>query len=163
MPQLVAEDWAPQLIWLAITFVALYMIMARVALPRIGTVIEQRRDRIAHDLDQAARLTEQTQNAAAAYEAALAEARAKAHGIAQETRGKLAAETGRRRAALDEQLAEKTAEAEARIGEAREAAMAQVKDVAAETADAIVARLLGPDADRTGIEAAVAGALGGRT
>lgn len=163
MPQLVAEDWAPQLIWLAITFVALYMIMARVALPRIGTVIEQRRDRIAHDLDQAARLTEQTQNAAAAYEAALAEARAKAHGIAQETRGKLAAETGRRRVALEEQLAEKTAEAEARIREAREAAMAQVKDVAAETADAIVARLLGQGADRTRIDAAVAGALGGRT
>ena len=163
MPQLVAEDWTPQLIWLAITFVALYMIMARVALPRIGTVIEQRRDRIDHDLDQAARLTEQTQNAAAAYEAALAEARAKAHGIAQETRGKLAAETGRRRAALEEQLAEKTAEAEARIGEAREAAMAQVKDVAAETTDAIVARLLGAGVDRTRIDAAVAGALGGRT
>ncbi len=160
MPQLVAEDWAPQLIWLVITFVGLYFIMARVALPRIGTIIEQRRDRIAHDLDQAARLKEQTENAIAAYETALAEARAKAHGIAQETRDKLSAETERQRVALEEQLAEKTAEAEARINETKEAAMAQVKDVAADTADAIVNQLLGSGADKAKVDAAVAKALG---
>ena len=160
MPQLVAEDWAPQLIWLVITFVGLYFIMARVALPRIGTIIEQRRDRIAHDLDQAARLKEQTENAIAAYETALAEARAKAHGIAQETRDKLSAETERQRVALEEQLAGKTVEAEARINETKEAAMAQVKDVAADTADAIVSQLLGTGADKAKVDAAVAKALG---
>lgn len=160
MPQLNAADWAPQLIWLAITFIGLYLIMARVALPRIGSIIEQRRDRIAHDLDNAARLKEQTEQAIAAYEAALAEARAKAHGIAQETRNKLNAETERQRAALEESLAAKTAEAEAKITQAKEAAMAQVKDVAAETAEAIVEKLIGEQVARDKVDAAVAATLG---
>jgi F-type H+-transporting ATPase subunit b len=161
MPQLHAADWAPQLIWLAITFIGLYLIMARVALPRFGQIIEQRRDRIANDLDQAARLKEQTEQAIAAYEADLAEARAKAHGIAQETRNKLNAETERQRAALEETLEAKTAEAEAKIKEAKEAAMAQVKDVAGETAEAIVAKLIGDSAvDRSKVDAAVTRTLG---
>jgi F-type H+-transporting ATPase subunit b len=160
MPQLNAADWAPQLIWLAITFISLYFIMAKVALPRFGAVIEQRRDRIAHDLDNAARLKDQTEQAIAAYEAALAEARAKAGGIAQETRNKLNAETERQRAALEEKLAVKTDEAEKKIGEAKDAAMAQVKDVAAEAAEAIVEKLVGSSVSKAKVTAAVAKALG---
>jgi F-type H+-transporting ATPase subunit b len=160
MPQLNAADWAPQLIWLAITFISLYFIMAKVALPRFGAVIEQRRDRIAHDLDNAARLKDQTEQAIAAYEAALAEARAKAGGITQETRNKLSAETERQRAALEEKLAVKTDEAEKKIGEAKDAAMAQVKDVAAEAAEAIVEKLVGSSVSKAKVTAAVAKALG---
>jgi F-type H+-transporting ATPase subunit b len=160
MPQLNAADWAPQLVWLAITFIGLYFIMARVALPRFGAVIEQRRDRIAHDLDNAARLKDQTEQAIAAYEASLAEARARANGIAQETRNKLNAETERQRTALEERLAAKTAEAEATIGAAKDAAMAQVKDVAAEAAEAIVDKLVGASVSRAKVTAAVAKALG---
>lgn len=160
MPQLNAADWAPQLIWLAITFIGLYLVMARVALPRIGAVIEQRRDRIAHDLDNAARLKEQGERAVAAYEAALAEARAKANGIAQETRNKLNAETERQRAALEATLAAKTAEAEKTIGRTKDAAMAQVKDVAAEAAEAIVEKLVGGSVPKARVAEAVAKALG---
>lgn len=160
MPQLNSADWAPQLIWLAITFIGLYLIMAKVALPRFGAVIEQRRDRIALDLDNAARLREQTEQAIAAYEAAIAEARAKAGGIAQDTRDRLGAETERQRAALEEQLAAKTAEAEAKIGAAKDAAMVQVTDVAAEAAEAIVAKLVGGSVSRAKVNAAVARALG---
>ena len=160
MPQLNAADWAPQLIWLAITFIGLYFIMARVALPRFGAVIEQRRDRIAHDLDNAARLKDQTEQAIAAYEASLAEARARANGIAQETRNKLNAETERQRAALEERLAAKTAEAETTIWAAKDAAMAQVKDVAAEAAEAIVDKLVGGSVSRAKVTQAVARALG---
>ena len=159
MPQLVSGDWAPQLIWLAITFTVLYFIMARVALPRIGTVIEQRRDRIAHDLDQAARLKDQTEVAIITYEAALAEARAKAHGIAQETRNKLNAEMDRQRHALEEKLSAQTAEAETRINTAKTDAMGQVRDVAGETAEAIVSRLIGGTVAKDKLDAAVAKAL----
>lgn len=160
MPQLNAADWAPQLIWLAITFIGLYFIMAKVALPRFGAVIEQRRDRIAHDLDNAARLKDQTEQAIAAYEASLAEARAKAGGIAQETRNKLNAETERQRTALEEKLAVKTDEAERKIGAAKDAAMAQIKDVAAEAAEAIVEKLVGGSVSKAKVTAAVAKALG---
>ncbi len=89
MPQLNPLDWAPQLIWLAITFSILYLLMKWVALPRIGSVIEMRRQRIAGDLETAERLRRETQEAIAAYEQALAEAKAKAHAIADEARNKL--------------------------------------------------------------------------
>jgi F-type H+-transporting ATPase subunit b len=143
MPQLDFSTYPPQLIWLAIIFLGLYFVVSRFALPRIGGIIEQRRDRIASDLDEAARLKEESEKALAAYEAALAEARAKAHAIAQETRLRLSAETERQRAEAEAQLAEKLAEAEARIAATRDAAMAQVKDVAAGAAGEIVQHLIG--------------------
>ena len=160
MPQLVLEDWAPQLIWLAISFIGLYLIMARVALPKIGDVIEKRRDRILHDLDEAQRLKNETEQAIAAYESALAEARAKAHGIAQETRDKLKAEADRQRADLEAQLQTKTAEAESRIAETTSAALAQLRDVATDTAGAIYSELVGDDASPEQVTAAVDKTLG---
>ncbi|MGI9413012.1 MAG: F0F1 ATP synthase subunit B [Hyphomicrobiales bacterium] len=143
MPQLDFTSYPPQLIWLVIVFIGLYFVMSRVALPQIGGIIEQRRDRIASDLDDAARLKDESEKALAAYEAALAEAKAKAHGIAQETREKLNAETERQRAEVEATLAAKTAEAEARIGEAKDAAMGQIKTVATDTTGGIVNMLIG--------------------
>jgi F-type H+-transporting ATPase subunit b len=143
MPQLNPLDWAPQLIWLAITFSILYLLMKWVALPRIGSVIEMRRQRIAGDLETAERLRRETQEAIAAYEQALAEARAKAHAIADEARNKLKDEVAAERADLERELAAKATEAEARIHAAKTSALKDVNEVAAETAAAIVQRLIG--------------------
>jgi F-type H+-transporting ATPase subunit b len=143
MPQLNPLDWTPQLIWLAITFSILYLLMKWVALPRIGSVIEMRRQRIAGDLETAERLRRETQEAIAAYEQALAEARAKAHAIADEARNKLKDEVAAERADLERELAAKATEAEARIHAAKTAALKDVNEVAAETAAAIVQRLIG--------------------
>jgi len=92
MPQLDFSTFAPQLVWLAITFAVLYFIIAKFALPRIGGTIEQRSDKIANDLDRAQSLKDDVDKAIASYEQALAEAKSKAHAIAQETREKLGAE-----------------------------------------------------------------------
>jgi F-type H+-transporting ATPase subunit b len=143
MPQLNPLDWAPQLIWLAITFSILYLLMKWVALPRIGSVIEMRRQRIAGDLETAERLRRETQEAIAAYEQALAEAKAKAHAIADEARNRLKDEVAAERADLERDLAAKATEAEARIQAAKTAALKDVNEVAAETAAAIVQRLIG--------------------
>ena len=143
MPQLNPLDWAPQLIWLAITFSILYLLMKWVALPRIGSVIEMRRQRIAGDLETAERLRRETQEAIAAYEQALAEAKAKAHAIADEARNKLKDEVAAERAELERELAAKATEAEARIHAAKASALKDVNAVAAETASAIVQRLIG--------------------
>jgi len=155
MPQFEFSSFMPQLIWLAITFVALYFLMSRIALPRIANVIEERRDRIASDLDQAEQLKLKTEEAIAAYEQALAEARAKAHGIAQEARDKLSAEIEKERSAADRLVAEKTAEAEARIQASGKAALAHVNEVAATTAESIVEALTGGTATKAEISAAV--------
>jgi F-type H+-transporting ATPase subunit b len=143
MPQLNPPDWAPQLIWLAITFSILYLLMKRVALPRIGSVIEMRAARIANDLDSADKLRRETQEAIAAYEQALAEAKARAHSIAQAGRNRLKEEVAAERAALERDLAGKAAEAEARIHAAKTSALKEVNAVASETAAKIVRRLIG--------------------
>ncbi len=96
MPQLNPLDWAPQLIWLLITFGILYLLMVYVALPRIGAVIEARADHIAKDLATADKLRRETEEAIAAYEQALAEAKQKAHAIVEEGRTKLKAGDRRR-------------------------------------------------------------------
>lgn len=162
MPQLVFADFAPQLVWLAITFTLLYLVMARVALPRIATTLEMRRDVIANDLDEAGRIKRQAEDALKTYEAALGEARSRAHAIAAETRVKLTADADREKAALQQALAKRSAAAEAEIAAAKAAAMANVRQVAAETAAAIVAKLLGVTPDSAALNAAIDQALAGR-
>ncbi len=161
MPQLDFSSYPPQLIWLAIVFLILYVVLSKLALPQIGGIIEQRRDRIAADLDEASRLKEESEKALAAYEAALAEAKAKAHAIAQETRDKLNAETERQRAEVEATLAEKTAEAEARINEAKTAAMSEIKKVAGDTTGAIVNQLIGGRTTKAKVTKAVNEAMKG--
>lgn len=135
--------FASQLLWLALTFGALYLLMSRMALPRIGEIIEVRRDRIESDLAEADRMRQRTDQAIAAYEAELAEARKKAHGIAEDTRAKLKAETDAIRQKVEAELSKKMAAAEASIQETKRAALANVDEIAADTAQAIVAQISG--------------------
>ena len=158
MPQLAFETFVPQLVWLVITFGFLYLMMARVALPRIATVLEERRDRIADDLDQAEQFKLQTDDAIAAYEKALADARANAHEIAQATRDRLHEETERQRQSIEARLAEKIAAAEKQIAATKEKALGNVRAVAIDVAEAVVTELLG-SADRAAAERAVDGEL----
>lgn len=143
LPQLNAPDFAPQLIWLAISFAVLYFLLSRFALPRIGEVIEKRQQRIQRDLDEARRLKLETEKALASYEEALATAKAKAGTIAKDTREKLVAEVEQQRQSVERQLAKTLADAETRIAKTRADAMSQVDQIAGETAAAIVDRLVG--------------------
>ncbi|GAA6157704.1 F0F1 ATP synthase subunit B [Pyruvatibacter sp.] len=141
MPQLDFSTYAPQLIWLAITFGVLYLLMSRVALPRVAQALEARRDRIANDLDQAAQLKSETDAAIEGYETALADARAKAHQIASETRDDLGKETDALRDKLEAELDQKLAAAEERITATKTEAMGNVRGIAADVAQAVVAQL----------------------
>ncbi len=156
MPQLNPLDWAPQLVWLVITFSILYLLMKYVALPRIGSVIEARQARIAGDIEAADKLRRETQEAIAAYEQALAEAKAKAHAIAHEGRAKLNAEVAAEREKLEKELGARQAEAEARIEATKNAALQDVNAVAAETAAEIVQRLIGVQPTKPEVASAVA-------
>ena len=156
MPQLVLTDFTPQLIWLAITFIGLYLFMSRVAIPRIANVIEQRQDRISRDLDEAEKLKKETENALAAYEQSMAEARAKAHAIAQENRDKLHGEIDAERQAVEQKISEKMAEAENRIKASKESALSEINAIAGETAGSIVEALIGKQVDKSEIDKIVA-------
>ncbi len=161
MPQLEIGDFAPQLVWLAISFITLYVLMARVALPRIGDVLNQRRERIDRDIAEAERLKAETERALQAYERELAEARARAHKIAREAREKLDAEVAGERAKVEAEIAAKMAEAEARIAEAKAKAMAEVDEIAREAASAIVAQLISVPVAGDELEKALAPAKSG--
>ena len=132
-----------QLLWLAISFVVLYVVMSRAALPRIGSILESRRVRIEGDLKEAERLRQETERAAAAYEQALADARANAHKIAEETRASIKADIDGKRADVEADLSKRVAAAEANIATTKTAALANVDTIAAEIAATLVERLSG--------------------
>src|SRR5713226_2393340 len=142
-PPFDAQSFASQLLWFALTFIALYLLMSRVALPRIGSILEERRRRIADDLAQAQRLKGESDAAIAAHEKALSEARNRAQTLANETRAKASAAAEARRREVDAKLHAHIAEAEKTIAEKRLAAMGNVRNIASEAAGAIVERLTG--------------------
>ena len=158
MPQLNPLDWGPQIIWLVLTFGILYLLMVWVAIPRIGAVIDKRAAKIAGDLEAAEKSKRETEEAIAAYEQALAEAKQKAHVIIEESRAKLKAEMDAEQAALEEQLASKSAKAEADIEKVKNAAMKDINAVAADAAADIVHKLIGATPPKDVIEKAVVAA-----
>jgi F-type H+-transporting ATPase subunit b len=154
-PPFERETFPSQLFWLAVCFIALYLITARLVRPRVGGIIDSRKRHIADDLAEASRLKGEAESAMAAYEKALAEARARAQAIAAETRERLQAEADRNRKALEEQLNGRLAEAEKSIAATKAAAMSNVRGIATEAAAAIVTRLTGVSAPGSSVSAAV--------
>ena len=142
-PPFETEYFPSQLVWLTISFVLLYALMSRIALPRIGGIMAARGKVISDDLAAAERLKEQSNAAQVAYEKALADARSRAQAIASDTREQHARETADLHKQLDAQLHERLTAAEQSIAKSRGAAMGNVKAIAAETASAIVERLIG--------------------
>jgi F-type H+-transporting ATPase subunit b len=137
------EHFASQLVWFTIFFVALYLIIAKVAIPQIGGIMAARNKRIADDIAEANSLKTQSDAALAAYEKSLADARAGAQALASETRDKLHAEAEKTRKMLEGNLNTKLAEAEKTIAATKASAMANIEAVATDTAIAIVERLIG--------------------
>ena len=137
--------FASQLFWLAIAFVILYVALDRFILPKIKTTIEDRRDRIADDLDAAAQAKADAEAAGEAYEKSLADARAKAHGIAAKTRQALDAEIAKETAGVEAELSAKQDAAEAAIREAKDEAFAEVRGIAATATVDLVSALVGVD------------------
>lgn len=143
MPQLNFHDFPPQLVWLGISFVVLYVLMAKVALPQVGNVLQARADRIKGDLDRAAALKAETDTIIATYEKALADARNQAAAVSRDTAAALAARSAERQAKVGADLTARIKTAEANIAAARTQAMAQVQTVAAEIAADTANRLVG--------------------
>ena len=156
LPQLDGSHFVPQLLWLALTFGVLYLVLSKFALPAVGEVIDERKQRIKRDLDEAERMKSETEKALATYEQALADARAKGSQIARDTRNTLAAETDRQRGAADAQANAKVADAEKRIGAMKARALGEVNAIAADTASAIVEALSGAKASADEIKSALA-------
>jgi F-type H+-transporting ATPase subunit b len=160
-PPFNGETFASQLFWLAICFVFLFVMMWKVALPRIGAIIDNRQKSIDDDLAAAAKFKADSEAAVAAYEKALADARGKAQALANETRDKQAAAAEATRKKLEGELNIKLADAEKTIATTKQAAMANVRTIAADATKAIVERLTGKAPADSAVDAAVSDALKG--
>lgn len=158
-PPFNAETFPSQLLWLVIAFVLLYALMAKWALPQVAGVIEKRQKRIEGDLAEAENLKRQSDEAVAAYETALADARSRAQAIATETREKQAAEAEAVRKQVEAALNAKLAEAEKTIAATKQAAMSNVRGIAEDATVAIVERLIGTAPSAKAVADAVAAAL----
>jgi len=158
-PPFQKDTFASQLVWLAITFVALYLLISRIAVPRIGGIIEDRARRIEGDFAEAQKLRDESEAALVAYEKALSEARNRAQAIANETRDRLHAEGEARRKTIEAYLNAKLAAAEKTIAATKVAAMVNVRGIALDTAAAIVERLIGTAPPAPAVAAAVDDAL----
>jgi F-type H+-transporting ATPase subunit b len=160
-PPFDSSTFASQLVSLVIAFVALYLIVSRIALPRVGALIDARQNAIEGDLAQAQKLKDESEAALKAYESELAAARSRAQAIGAETRDRLNAASEAERKTLEEQLAAKLADAEKTIAATRTTAMGNVRSIAAEAAGAIVQRLTGAVPDGQAVASAVDASLKG--
>jgi F-type H+-transporting ATPase subunit b len=160
-PPFDSSTFASQLVSLLIAFVALYLIVSKIALPRVGSVLDARAKAIEGDLSEAQRLKDASDAALKAYESELAAARARAQAISAETREKLNAAAEAERKTLEQRLAVKLAEAEKTIATTREKAMGNVRGIAADAAAAIVQRLTGLVPDGKSVDSAVDASLKG--
>ena len=160
MPQLNFDHWGNQIFWLVLALIAIYLVLSRVALPRIAAVLAERQGTISNDIAKAEDLKRQAEAAEEAYNKALADARAEAQAISQRTREEIKAEVAEANKKADAEIAAKAAESEKAINEIRATAMENVEAVAKETALALVAAL-GGSADAKDVDPAVANRMKG--
>jgi len=160
-PPFESSTFASQLVSFAIAFGLLYLIVSRLALPRVSGVLADRQKVIDNDLNEAAKLKADSDAALKAYETELATARAKAQAMATEVREKLSAEQDQAKATLEQSLATKLTAAETTIATMREQAMGNVRGIAADTAAAIVERLTGTSPNTSVVNAALDASLKG--
>ncbi len=160
MPQL-CFDWFPnQIFWLVITIVVIFLVLSRVALPRIAAVLAERQGTITNDLAAAEDLKRQAEEAEEAYNKALADARAEAQNIVAKNKAELQAQLDDAMAQADAEIAAKTAESEKAISEIRASAVESIETVAKDTAEALVSAL-GGKTDADAVASAVTNRLKG--
>jgi F-type H+-transporting ATPase subunit b len=154
-PPFQKEHFASQIVWLVLSFIVLYVLLWKFALPRVASILAARRARIENDLAEAARAKAESEAAFAHYEKSLADARANAQAIAAKTHQELAARSEARRKDLEAGLAAKLADAEKKIDATKTAAMKNVRGIAIDAAGAIVERLTGAAPAKPAVERAV--------
>ena len=162
MPQLNFHDFAPQVIWLAIAFVVLYLIMSKLAIPAISGTLDKRQAKIQGDLDAAEKASQDTRALVAAYEKRLADAREEARRLQRERSEADASAAAARLAELGEKLGARIDEAEKRIAGQRAQVVEGLEDMAHDIAADVYSKLSGQPADGAALRAKVAAAKGGR-
>lgn len=160
MPQLDFSTWPNQIFWLLVTLVVIYLVLSKIALPRIGAVLADRKSTITNDLAAAEELKQKAVDAEKAYNEALANARTEAAKIVAQAKAEIQKDLDAATAKADAEIAAKAAESEKTIAGIRDGAAAAVAEVAKDVAGELVAAL-GAGADAKTVTAAVTARLKG--
>jgi F-type H+-transporting ATPase subunit b len=160
MPQLDFSTFPNQIFWLVVTLIVIYLILSRVALPRIGAVLAERSGTITNDIGAAEELKRRAVGAEAAYDKALADARSEAGKIVVQAKSNIQAELDVQMQKADAEIAAQTAESEKAIADIQAGATDAVKTVAKDTAKEIIAAF-GGTADAKTVTAAVTARMKG--
>ena len=160
MPQFDPSTFSSQIVWLIISFAGLYWALTRLTLPKIAEVLEARQSKIDDDLDRAVELEQQAKDALATYEAAVEAAKAEALSVVRKGVEEMAEVAQKRHGELAEKLAVQVSAAEASIAEAKESALANIRQVASEAARAATLRVIGVEIEPDQADAAVAAVAG---
>jgi F-type H+-transporting ATPase subunit b len=155
MPQLDASTFASQIFWLVVAFAVLFYLLRTKALPRVAEILEARQDRIANDLDRAAALRAEAEQALASYEQLVAGAQERARAEMKALTERIAAEAAEREAAVGRDVQARLDEAAERIAGAKRTALAELEQVAVEASQAAVLRLIGVEVTRKAAESAL--------
>lgn len=159
MPQLDPSVFSPQVIWLTITFVILYLVMARSALPKVANILDERANRIADDLRQSEELKDKSKALEVEYDKTHAEAKAEANRILREARDKMQGEIDAKRVAAEAEMAAQIDAADVKIAAAKTEAMGELEGMAMEACGAIVERITGKSIGGSGLRDAVKGEI----
>lgn len=160
MPQLDFSTFPNQIFWLLVTLILIYLVLSRIALPRIGATLAERKGTITNDLAAAEELKQKAVAAEKAYNDALVRARSEAAKIVAEAKAEIHKDLAKATAKADAEIGAKAAESEKHIAEIRAGALDAVTEVARDTAKELVAAL-GGAADAKAVTAAVNAALKG--
>ena len=147
-PPFQQENFAPQIVWLIGIFAILYLLMSRVALPRVGGILENRETKIASDLEASREMQARAQAAARANEESIRLRREEAQAIGRDAQQKIASEAAAQRTRAEAESAEKIRAAEARISAAKAQALGNVEQIAVDAAASIIEKLSGVSVDR---------------
>lgn len=167
LPQLDLATYSSQVFWLIVSFVVLYFLVAKLAMPRIAEVLEERQERIEDDLDKAETLKKEAYQVRIEYEKALSAAREKAQDATRHAQEEIAKRSAEAESAAQVKVTVMLEEAEKRIAASKTGAEGKPGDpisslersVAQEVVANAVQKLIGVDVTAADIDAAIAATL----
>ena len=167
LPQLDVATYSSQIFWLIVSFVVLYFLVAKLAMPRIAEVLEERQERIEDDLDKAETLKKEAYQVRIEYEKALSAAREKAQDATRHAKEEIAKRSAEAESAAQVKVTVMLEEAEKRIAASKTGAEETLgepissleRSVAEEVVANAVQKLIGVDVTAADIDAAIAATM----
>jgi F-type H+-transporting ATPase subunit b len=158
MPQIsqIGEIYASQLLWLAIFFGLIFVVIGLGMLPKIQSTVDARDAQIASDLEVARGARESADRLEEGYRAEMDKSRAQAAKLAAEAKAEAARSTEQSVATADAAMTTRVDAAVASIGAAKAKALGEIEAVAGEALQGLVARVSGLTIDADTARVAVA-------